>query len=91
MDANKKQRTLREIAIEISENWKNPYFGAVPYLEAMKTLYSINDGYYADSAETVVLYFLSNAGTWRGDVARRIKAELKEMIKQKREMIKLDE
>jgi len=91
MDANKKQRTLREIAIEISENWKNPYFGAVPYLEAMKTLYSINDDYYTDSAETVVLYFLSNAGTWRGDVARRIKAELKEMIKQKREMIKLDE
>jgi len=28
-----------------------------------------------------VRYFLSNATTWRGDTARRIKAELKEMLR----------
>ena len=70
-------RTLKEISIEISSDWKKPYFGAVPYIEAMRDLHSINDNYYEDSGRSVVMYFLANAGTWRGDVARRVKSELK--------------
>lgn len=72
-------RPLHEIASEIRANWAKPYFGAVPYLEAMESLSGINDSYGCDSAESIVLYFLSNATTWRGDVARRVKAELKKM------------
>ena len=30
-----------------------------------------------DSGRSIVRYFLGNAGTWRGDVAKAIKAELK--------------
>ena len=74
-------RDLNVIAAEIRGNWSKPYFGAVPYIEAMYELRSINDKFYLDSAESVVRYFLANAGTWRGDTARRIKAELKEMLK----------
>ena len=70
-------RTLKEIAKEIAADWKKPYFGAVPYLDAMKTLDSINDNYFFDSGKSIVLYFLANAGTWRGENARRIKKELK--------------
>ena len=70
-------RTLKEISIEISSDWKKPYFGAVPYIEAMRDLHSINDNYYEDSGRSVVMYFLANAGTWRGDIARRVKSELK--------------
>ena len=74
-------RSLSEIAGEIRRDWKSPYFGAVPYLDAMRSLNSITDTFYEDSAKSVVAYFLSNAGTWRGDTARRIKAELKALIK----------
>lgn len=74
-------RPIFEIASEIRKDWKKPYFGAVPYLEAMGTITTINENYYADSAKSVVLYFLANAQTWRGEVARRVKAELKEMAK----------
>ena len=74
-------RTLREIAGEIRKYWESPYFGAVPYLKAMSTLTDINQQYGSDSAESVVRYFLSNATTWRGEHARRIKAELKGMLK----------
>lgn len=74
-------RPIFEIASEIRKDWKKPYFGAVPYLEAMGTITTINEDYYADSAKSVVLYFLANAQTWRGEVARRVKAELKEMVK----------
>ena len=74
-------RPINEIAAEIHRNWKNPYFGAVPYLDAMGLLESIDDNFYNDSAKSVVLYFLANAGTWRGEAARRIKAELKAMTK----------
>ena len=78
---NTSVRPLFEIANEISNDWKKVYFGAVPYLDAMKTLRSINDNYFYDSAKSVVLYFLANAQTWKGETARRVKAELKEMIK----------
>ncbi len=75
------RRPLYEIATEISLNWKKPYFGAVPYLEAMSTLTSINDNYILDSDRSIVAYFLANATSWRGDVARRVKQELKDMLK----------
>lgn len=74
-------RPLFVIANEIQKNWPKPYFGAVPYLEAMHDLNKITDHYFLDDASTIVLYFLSNAQTWRGDAAKRIKAELKEMLK----------
>lgn len=74
-------RSLSTIAREIRQTWPkvSPY--AAPYLNAMQSLDKITDNYYADSAESVVLYFLSNAASFRGDGARRIKAELKAMLK----------
>lgn len=74
-------RPLSTIAREIREDWAKPYFGAVPYLDAMSSLNAISDKYGWDSADSIVRYFLSNATTWRGDVARRVKAELKAMLK----------
>jgi hypothetical protein len=73
-------RPLFTIAREIKATWKKPYFGAVPYLDAMTELNRIEDKYFFDSAESVVQYVLANAGTWRGDDAKRIKAELKSML-----------
>ena len=72
-------RPLSVIAEEIQRDWKNIYFGAVPYLDAMLTLNSINENYFCDSAKSIVLYFLANANPWRGETARRIKAELKKL------------
>ena len=73
-------RPINTIAKEIKADWKKVYFGAVPYLDAMYQLNSIDDNYYYDSGKSVVRYFLSNASTWRGDKAREIKAELKAML-----------
>ena len=73
-------RPLHTIARDIQRDWAKPYFGAVPYLTAMRALDSISDKYYYDDAESVVRYFLANAGQWRGDKAREIKAELKAML-----------
>jgi len=72
-------RPLWQIAAEIKRVWPKPYFGAVPYIEAMESLDSINDNYFEDTAKYIVIYFLGNANTWRGEDARRIKAELKAM------------
>lgn len=58
-----------------------PTVYARPYLDAMYSLTDISDYYGLDSAEEIVLRFLSNAGTWRGETARRVKAELKAMVK----------
>lgn len=73
-------RKIKDIAAEIRANWPKVYFGAEPYLDAMGALDTVQDSYYLDSGDSIVRYFLANAGTWRGDVARRVKAELKGMI-----------
>jgi hypothetical protein len=74
-------RAIRTIAADIRRTWPKPYFGAVPYLDAMSSLDGITDSYGWDSADSIVRYFLSNATTWRGEDARRIKAELKGMLR----------
>lgn len=72
-------RPLYEIAAEIKKSWTKINPSAMEYLSAMMCLNSINDNYYFDSAHEIVLRFLSWANTWRGEDARRIKAELKQM------------
>jgi hypothetical protein len=74
-------RPVYEIAQDIRRTWPKPYFGAVPYIEAMLSMDSVDEDYFCDSGKSIVLYFLSNAGTWRGEDARRIKAELKALVK----------
>jgi hypothetical protein len=74
------KRELREIAKEIREDWQRPYFGAVPYLDAMATLDTVEQSYGADDGRAIVAYFLANAATWRGPVAREVKAELKGLL-----------
>lgn len=73
-------RSISEIASEIRSDWSNVYFGAVPYLDAMDGLDAITDRYYEDTGKSIVAYFLSNASGWRGETAKRVKAELKAMM-----------
>lgn len=87
----KKTRTFSEVAAEVLNLWKAKYGQglpwslrcAMPYLEAMLDCNTTdkNVQYYAETVESVVVYFLANITNWRGDDAKRIKAELKEMLK----------
>lgn len=73
-------RPIYVIASEVRSDWKkvSPY--ALPYLQAMATLGDIRERFYEDSGKSVVMYFLANAGSWRGEVARRVKKELNAML-----------
>ena len=74
-------RLISEIATDIRLHWPKVHFAAKPYLDAMAMLGTMKDTYGQDSAESVVVYFLSNARSWRGEDAKRIKAELNGMLK----------
>ena len=74
-------RKLYEIAGDIRRDWRKVNFGAMPYLEAMSSLETVEDAYYHDSAKSIIAYFLVNSGSWKGETARAIKSELKSMIK----------
>lgn len=82
-------RAISEIAKDIRADWiTQTKDGRVPvyadaYLRPMETLNAITDNYHLDSARSVVLYFLSNAQTYRGEKARRYKAELKAILEDK--------
>jgi hypothetical protein len=76
------RRPINEIAKEIRADWKNVSAYAEPYLVAMEEMVDITKPYYYDSGVSVVLYFLSNATSWRGEVARKIKKELNEQLKE---------
>ena len=78
-------RQINHIAGEIAMDWcvdgvSKVNYAAQPYLDAMFSLTSVDDDYGYDSGRSVVLYFLSNAGTYRGETARKLKAELKAML-----------
>lgn len=77
------KRTFKQIAIEIKKVWPKPYFGAVPYIDAMLELDTTDPKapYLFEHADEIVLRFLCNAQTFRGEDARRIKVELKSMVK----------
>ena len=70
------KRTFAAIAAEIKATWKKPYFGAMPYIDALSTVHSSDKDarYMYETAESLVQYFLANATYWRGEDAKRIKA-----------------
>ena len=77
------KRTFSAIAAEIKKLWPKPYFGAVPYIMALLECDTVepDDRYMFEDVRTQVNYLLANMQTFRGPDARRIKAELKSMLK----------
>lgn len=76
-------RPICFIAKDIKKEWGSKiYFGAKPYLEAMEFLSNKDDKYGFDNADTILRYFLSNASSFRGESARRLKEEIKNILKE---------
>lgn len=75
-------RAISEIAREIVRDWGvHTSFACRPYLNAMVALSHATDKFGCESAEDIVTYFLANAGSYRGEKARTLKAELKQVLK----------
>lgn len=68
---------ISQIADVIRRSWEKPSPYAMPYLKAMFHLTNMQSTYGADDAQSIILYFLSNAASYRGMTARIVKAELK--------------
>jgi hypothetical protein len=66
-----------------AQNKKVP-FGAEPYLQALDTMDNIGDMYGADRGSSIVAYALSNLSSYKGPVAREVKAELNRRLKAKK-------
>jgi hypothetical protein len=80
-------RPLFEIARDISADWNNISYAALPYRNAMQNMHNIHTSYGWDTGLEVVLKFLSNASHWRGPRAREIKAELRAICKEYQEKV----
>jgi ATP-dependent protease HslVU (ClpYQ) peptidase subunit len=80
-EKKKMTRKISKIAKEIAKDWRNIRYTAEPYLQIMFIIDEINDIYGSINGKNIILRFLCNAATWRGETARRIKKELKEMVK----------
>lgn len=67
------QRTVKEVARDVAKAWgKKVHYAARPYLQAM-----LSEDYGADGEQSVVMYFLANAGSFRGAEAKALKGELR--------------
>lgn len=73
-------RPIHEIAADIYAAWPKVNFAAAPYLDAMQSLDSIDDPYFQDEGRDIVQRFLGNASSFRGEDAKRLKAELRAML-----------
>jgi hypothetical protein len=74
-------RPLYEVAREIRKDWVNMPNYAMAHFEAFENANSINEMFFMDSVKSEVLYFLGSTQTWKGETAKRIKLELKAMVK----------
>jgi hypothetical protein len=74
-------RSLATIAQEINELWSKQHYGAIMPIIAMENMVTTRDHYRSISGKDAIQLFLANASSWRGDDAKRIKAELKHMLK----------
>lgn len=79
------KRPLSDIASEIV---RDPAYKKMPskiyaeaYVQPMRSMNDIEDNYFADTGVSVVSYALANLSSYRGDTARRVKSELKAMLK----------
>lgn len=79
-------RPICEIASDIKKDWLRPSPYALPYLNAMLEVSLPTDMYGADDGQTIVLYFLGNASTYRTPKAKEYKAELNAIIKRARSL-----
>ncbi len=81
-------RPLNKIAAEILTLWRtappsqNVMRFSMPYVRAMLDLKSCSDKYGLEYGDMIVAYATSNMTNWRGEDARRIKAELKLHLEQ---------
>lgn len=74
-------RPICRIAQDIKREWRHISPHARPYLEAMLRLSDISDRYICESASDIISRFLCNASSFRGEGARTLKQELKNLIK----------
>lgn len=71
------KQTAFNRAKALIRKWQKPYFGAVPYISAIMSMSGPEENYGLDSGKSIVIYFLGNATTWRGDEAKEAKQLLK--------------
>ena len=79
------KRPVSSVAREIKSD---PAYQKMPskiyaeaYVQPMLSLNDIEDNYGVDTGVSIVSYALSNLSSYRGDTARRVKSELKAMLK----------
>ena len=82
--ADYSELSISDIASIVYDDWKKVDRYAAPYLDAMLDLENITDRYFMDSGVSIVAYFLSNARTWKGSVAKDVKKELNKRLKNPR-------
>ena len=73
-------RKINEIAAEIGRDWKDISNNAFPYYIAMRSIEKPTDTWLEDDGYMVIRKFLLYSEKWEGDVARKIKNELKTML-----------
>jgi len=74
-------RDLSQVATEIVNDYgnKESFYAAMPYAFAMLACHTRDLGayYYDDQLDEMVIRLLGNLHQWRGQVARRVKEELR--------------
>ena len=74
-------RPLSQIAAEMNADWTALHGAAQPYMDAMSELEFAADRCGVETGSDIIQGFLNNAQTWRGEVARRVKEELRAILR----------
>lgn len=70
----------QDIVSDYADRGKSVPECARAYVDPMSYLNQITDKFGYDDGDTVVIYALSNLTGWRGETAKRVKRELKQIL-----------
>jgi len=74
-------RSLKVIGTEIRADWRRVSEYAEEQLQGIEACENLSSRWLTGTGTDAVLGFLSNAHHWRGETARRIKSELRAMLR----------
>lgn len=75
-----KDKSFPELCSLIAADWTGMSMTARPYFHAMGRAKTLLDYYGVESVASITQYFLGNSQSWRGEVARNVKGELKHRL-----------
>jgi hypothetical protein len=76
-----KHFTLNQLLEQAKNDWEEAPASITECIESLQMSGSASNNYLKAESEEYLKFFLTNCSAWRGEIARRVKAELRKRLR----------